>query len=306
MSASCPACAGPLPDRAALTGGDRLHGLPGEFEVVVCPDCGTGRTLPPVASADLGALYPQSYTAHGLPSARAARAAAIALFRWRMWRALRRPPVRALAERRPGRLLDVGSGRGDLGVVMAERGWSVTGLEPSPEGRRAAEERGVRSLAGTLDTAPAGLGAGYDAVSFMHSLEHVAEPATDLSMVRDLLSPGGTVVVSLPNFGSSQARRFGADWFHLDLPRHRSHLTARGLEALLRRTGFDSVSTTTSTSADALPMSVRYRRRAAPPAREGLALHLSTVAVLALSPLGAAHDRAAGSGDLLHAVAVRP
>jgi SAM-dependent methyltransferase len=301
VSLLCPACASRLPDTAALRGRDRLHGLPGRFEVVVCRDCGTGRTLPPVASADLGELYPDTYTAHGLPESQPARAAAVGLFRWRMWRALRRPPLSTLAQRAPGRLLDVGSGRGDLGVVIGERGWSVTGLEPSPAARAAAEERGVSCVEGTLDTAAGRLEPGYDAAAFLHSLEHVAEPLDDLRTVHGLLRAGGALVISLPNFASAQARRFRSSWFHLDLPRHRSHFTPRGLEALLPRAGFDVASITTTSSADGLPMSLRYRRSEEPPARSPLAI----AGVLALSPLGAAHDRLAGSGDFLHAVGVR-
>ncbi len=81
----------------------------------MCGDCGSGRTLPYVPSDELGALYPGSYNAYALPEAPLARAAATGLFRWRYWKALRRLPLRALAADGSGRLLDVGSGRGDLG-----------------------------------------------------------------------------------------------------------------------------------------------------------------------------------------------
>ena len=101
---------------------------------------------------------------------------------------------------------------------------------------------------------------GFDAVVFQHSLEHVAEPLDDLRAAAGVLRPDGLALISLPNFGCWQARRFGADWFHLDLPRHRSHFTRRGLEALVRRAGLSPAGTSTSTSADGLPMSLQYRR----------------------------------------------
>lgn len=133
---TCPACGGGLPDAPAIHGRDRLHGVPGEFAVHVCPACGSGRTLPLVPTERLGELYPQGYNAYGLPDNPLLRAAATGLFRWRYWRALRRAPFAALLRRPAGRLLDVGSGRGDLGVTLASRGWRVTGLEPSPEPAR--------------------------------------------------------------------------------------------------------------------------------------------------------------------------
>jgi SAM-dependent methyltransferase len=305
MALSCPACAAPLNSAPRLRGADHLHGLPGRFDVVVCDACGTGRTLPLVASQDLGALYPGSYNAYALPRARLARAAATALFRWRYWRALRRPPLSALAER-GGRLLDVGSGRGDLGLVLAERGWRVAGLEPSPDACDEARSRGVATECGTLESAAGGLDGDYDAVVFQHSLEHVTQPAQDLTAARELVRPGSLLIVSVPNFGSSQARRFGTDWFHLDLPRHRTHFTPRGLGILLRRCGFEVATISTSSSADGLPMSLLYRHVGARLPQSGVGRYLTIAAVLAASPLGAALDRVSGAGDLLHAVAWRP
>ena len=128
-----------LPDAPAIHGRDRLHGVPGEFAVHVCPACGSGRTLPLVPTERLGALYPEGYNAYGLPDNPLLRAAATGLFRWRYWRALRRAPFAELLRRPPGRLLDVGCGRGDLGVTLASRGWRVTG---SSRRRRRARRRG--------------------------------------------------------------------------------------------------------------------------------------------------------------------
>ena len=302
----CPACDIPVDPQPRLRGSDRVHDLPGTFEVVVCSACGTGVTRPDVPAEELGKLYPNAYNAYALPAAPVARAAATALFHWRYWKALRRLPLRSLTQGAPGRLLDVGSGRGDLGVVLAERGWQVTGLEPSADACAEASSRGVPSECGTLATSAGEVGDGFDAVVFQHSLEHVADPGADLARARALLRPGGLLIVSLPNFASTQARRFGTDWFHLDLPRHRSHFTPRGLERLLDRSGFAVEGVSTSSSADGLPMSVLNRRLGDRRPPGGAARYLTVAGVLVASPLGAAVDRAAGAGDLLHAVARRP
>jgi SAM-dependent methyltransferase len=258
-----------------------------------------------VPSEQLGELYPQGYNAYALPGIPLARAAATGLFRWRYWRALRRPPMAALTRQPGGRLLDVGGGRGDLGVTLRGRGWGVTSLDPSEAACAEARRRGVHGVHGTL-TAPAEeLGDAYDAVVFQHSLEHVADVSANLERAHALLAPGGVLLVTLPNFGCWQRRRFGRDWFHLDLPRHRAHFTPRGLEAALRRAGFDDVRLSTSTSSDGLPMSLQYRllgRRL----QGGAARLAATAVALAGAPLTAGLDRLAGGGDILHAVAVRP
>src|SRR5919202_5891427 len=302
---TCPACDAKLPATAALRGGDRLHGIPGDVRVHVCASCGSGRTLPMVPSEELGALYPPGYNAYRLPAGALPRAAATGLFRWRYWRAVRRPPLDALAAMVPGRLLDVGSGRGDLGVTLTARGWKGTGLEPSPEACPEARARGVPTIQGILTAAAQPLPDGFDAVVFQHSLEHVAEPLDDLRAAARVLRPGGLVLISVPNFGSWQARRFGADWFHLDLPRHRSHFTAAGLETLLQRAGLEPCSSSVSTSADGLPMSLQYRRFGERRYRAGWQLYAATALTLAGAPFTALLDRLARDGDVLHAVAQR-
>ena len=206
-----------------------------------------------------------------LPGNPLLRALASGLFRWRYWRGLRRPPLGRLAGIAPGRLLDVGSGRGDLGVTLGERGWDVSGLEPAAEGCAEARGRGVATVQGTLTTAAGEVGRDFDAVVFQHSLEHVAEPLDDLVAARALLRGGGLVLISLPNFGSWQARRFGSTGSISTSPvtdrispsRHRVAAPPCGLEP---------TSTDTSTSADGLPMSLQYQRFGGRRYREGPAL----------------------------------
>lgn len=300
--ASCPACGAPIENEPSIHGRDRLHHISGEFGVSVCRDCGSGRTRPHIPTEDLHTLYPSEYNPYALPATRVVRALATALFRARYRRALRTGPLAILRSTAPGRLLDVGSGRGDLGVALRDHGWEVTGLDPSPEACAHARARGVNAVEGTLlDGAPGGA---YDAVVFNHSLEHVVEPLDDLVAARRLLRTGGVLVVSLPNFGSWQRQRFESSWFHLDLPRHRSHFTVRGLEKLLERSGYGGIQTMTTTSADGLPMSLQYRVLGRRRFEEGLHLYAYTGATLLVVPVTATLDRLSGRRDLLHAIAV--
>ena len=300
---SCPACGAAIEGNPSIRGHDRLHHIPGDFSVSICPACGSGRTSPYVRTEDLHTLYPTEYNPYALPASPAVRALATALFRARYRRALRGGPLAILRSKSPGRLLDVGSGRGDLGVALRDHGWGVSGLDPSPEACSHARARGVTAVEGTLLDGTS-VGSDFDAVVFNHSLEHVVEPLDDLFAARKLLRVGGALVVSLPNFGSWQRRRFGSSWFHLDLPRHRSHFTARGLERLLQRAGFDGIETMTTTSADGLPMSVQYRVLGRRRLEEGLSLYAYTGATLVAVPVTATLDRLSGARDLLHAVAI--
>jgi hypothetical protein len=169
-----------------------------------------------------------------------------------------------------------------------------------------ARRRGVATKLGTLGTTGTELPGGFDAVVFNHSLEHVVVPVEDAKVALSLLRDGGLVIVSAPNFASWQRRRFGTYWFHLDLPRHRSHFSPPGLTQLLSRAGFADVAVGTSSSADGLPMSLQYRRFGRRRFDRGVGYYVAVAAILLSAPATAAVNRAAGSGDILHAVAVKP
>ena len=47
----------------------------------------------------------------------------------------------------------------------------------------------------------------------------------------------------MPNLASLQAVIGGTRWYHLDVPRHRTHFSADGLHRLLRRVGFSVLHT---------------------------------------------------------------
>jgi SAM-dependent methyltransferase len=302
---TCPACGEMLRVEPELRGVDRLHGIPGAFDVVVCPSCGTGRTVPIVPPERLGELDPDDYNAYRLPEHSVGRLLATALFEIRYWKALRTSPFEALRTRRAGRLLDVGSGRGDLGVVLQREGWDVVGLEPSEAACEEARRRGVRSELGTLETVGSTLEGVFDAVVFNHSLEHVAEPLVSLELAGGHLRAGGIVIVSAPNFASWQRRRFGSFWFHLDLPRHRSHFTPKGLDRVLRRAGLEDPRVRTASTADGLPMSIQYRAFGHRRFTDGPGRYAVVAASLAAAPLSAALDRMAGGGEVVHAIAVK-
>src|SRR5207244_3077368 len=104
-----------------------------------------------------------------------------------------------------------------------ELGWYVTGLDFSPRMVRHVRDRlGLPAIEGTLPH-PALAPGSFEAITMSQSLEHVHDPLQVLRAAHDLLTPGGKVVVAVPNIGSLPFRWFGAAWFGLDVPRHLIH-----------------------------------------------------------------------------------
>lgn len=136
----------------------------------------------------------------------------------------------------PARLLDAGAGRGRFVAAARRAGYDADGIEPDPARAAAAAQRGVALAVTDLETASVEPGS-LDVVSLWHVLEHLEDPNAGVREVARWLRPGGVILVGVPNLASLQARLGGARWYHLDLPRHRTHFTPAGLEVLLRRHG---------------------------------------------------------------------
>jgi hypothetical protein len=129
------------------------------------------------------------------------------------------------AEAPPGPVLDVGAGDGTLIDALRARGREAVGLERDSR-RPDLCEADVTELDGR-----------WSAIVFWHSLEHLPDAGPAIDHAGRHLSPGGMLLVAVPNSSSLQALVFGDRWFHLDLPRHLVHLPARALTARLRSLG---------------------------------------------------------------------
>ncbi len=228
---TCPACGGALAAWRTVPGSDPA--LPGDYELARCRACGTAVTL--------AAVPEQAHEAgaYGGGAPRGSRLVAPLLRRFDRRRIAQLTRAGAVT---PGRLLDVGAGRGRFVVHARAQGWYAHGIEPSQRGVDGAAARGVELVHATIDDAEVPPGS-LDAATLWHVLEHLDEPGAALERIASWLRPGGMLLVGVPNLASVQARVGGSRWYHLDVPRHRTHFTARGLEALLRAHGLEPVAT---------------------------------------------------------------
>ncbi len=107
--------------------------------------------------------------------------------------------VRPLAGKRA---LDVGCGAGLLCEPLARLGAGVTGVDAAQENIAVASAHAIGAGL-TIDYRCGDVGqlglAGFDLVTSMEVIEHVADKAAFLGALADALAPGGLMVLSTPN-----------------------------------------------------------------------------------------------------------
>jgi trans-aconitate methyltransferase len=146
--------------------------------------------------------------------------------------------VERLAERRilaeSGRLLDFGCGNGGFLRAFAERfpGWQIDGAETDQ--RHLAELKTIprfERLHGVVDIGD--LPGGYDAVSLVHVLEHIEDPAKALAALRAKANLGGLLFIEVPAWRSNP--------FALMIADHASHFTPATLQMVVNASGWTAV-----------------------------------------------------------------
>ena len=249
---------------------DRAHGVQGEWSVRFCSACQIGWLDPQPINEDLGLCYPGVYYTHiakhgerrsafGTPGLKGRARDAVLAGRYGYevpgagagTRALGRligriPQVRRRVAytrdeslplwRDGGNLLDIGCGSGGYLSLAGRLGWRTYGIDPDPIAADIARSSGAVVEIGTLDTVVLP-NAPFDAVTSMHSIEHARDPRRYLRQMVSLLRPGGFLYLQTPNLGSLLHRRYGADWYALEISRHLCMLTIPAMRRLLGELG---------------------------------------------------------------------
>ena len=141
----------------------------------------------------------------------------------------------------PGRLLDVGCASGAFLSIMADQGWDVIGVEPSPsQAARANQLLAGRGRIYQEILEHVDLSAPVKLLTLWDVLEHVAEPRSFLSRCAGLLEQGGVVALNVPKVDSFIARLLGRRW-PLLLAEHLNYFTLKSLQICAAEAGLTLV-----------------------------------------------------------------
>jgi SAM-dependent methyltransferase len=230
VSARCAVCGGDrLLDHLAVAGEQGPEGLipttdrfgTALSDIVRCADCTHGQLREIPGQAELEQAYGEAASEDYVEEEAGQRATARDLLE-RLERHVEK-----------GALVDLGCWVGFLLDEARARGWGpVTGVEPSTFASGYARDR-LNLDVRTDDLMTADLPAGrHQAVVLGDVIEHLPDPGAALDRVRDLLAPGGAVMLMLPDAGSRIARAMGKRWWSV-IPTHVHYFTRASLTRLL-------------------------------------------------------------------------
>lgn len=293
-----------------------------------CPSCSLERLSPRPLIENMGRYYPSDYMPYTDPAPAqtsrsdrvkrlvyetyfadpAERSATVSKYR-AFWAAillpLRQHSVLSFSPPPlPRRIFELGAGTGADLVEFRDAGWDVFGCEPSAVAASAAAAQGI-----TLQVCNAEDAEMPDDLSciYMNNVfEHLHDPEAVLAKSLAKLSPGGVVVVIVPNHASWAARLFGSQWPGYDPPRHIWGYTPRAIRGVFQRAGFENISISQkyplSTYCWASGLGVGRSTHRAESALRDKAVRLFGRGLL----LGGAISAMAGAADYMRVIAHKP
>lgn len=220
-----------------FNGKDRFLKKSGNFQLVMCSNCGIFYTYPQLSTNEMKTYYPDDYICY-VP--------AIDIEKSFLKRIDKRQGVakrrREIAKRYKGtgKILDIGCATGNFLGEMKRFGWDCFGIEPDKKSAEyATMTYELQIFNGYLDEIhfPDNY---FDVITMWDVLEHTKDPRLIITEVFRILKNGGLLFLSLPNSNSLERFIFGPYWLGWDIPRHYTTFNNFNIIDFLSKYGFSN------------------------------------------------------------------
>jgi len=139
-----------------------------------------------------------------------------------------------------GSLLEIGPAFGVFAYQAKESGFKVDTIEMD---KRCCEYLrdvvGVNAVLSDVPQKAVGPMKQHDVIAMWHVLEHLIDPWECLTALTGNLSPGGILLIATPNPEAFQFKVMGAQWPHIDAPRHLNLIPREVLTGFLEKSGLE-------------------------------------------------------------------
>jgi SAM-dependent methyltransferase len=221
-------------DILVLSGYDLLNKIPGLYNVYRCQGCGLERTNPRPTINTIDTYYPPSYAPY--QSEVIGKESKLQNFK-KYLRFLIGHKSRELPNVKPGRMLEIGCSSGNYMEQARQSGWTVDGIEFSPDAAAIARSKGFLVHVGAIENIQLNVKK-YDLITAWMVLEHLHQPVEALRKASEWVKPHGYLVALVPSADSLSRRLFGSRSYDLHLPNHLFHYTPKTLNTILSNSGW--------------------------------------------------------------------
>jgi SAM-dependent methyltransferase len=130
-----------------------------------------------------------------------------------------------------GGVLDVGCGSGSNLLALRNCGFTkLLGVDPFTK-ESITYSGGVRVVKCNLKDVTKH----FSLITLHHVFEHLANPLETLCHTRQLLAPGGQILIRIPLSDSFAAQKYRENWVNLDAPRHITLQTRKSMELIAQK-----------------------------------------------------------------------
>ena len=228
----CLSC-GSQKSKIVFDGIDYLHGFPGKFRIVKCIGCGFMYTNPRPNKIEILNYYPTNYSPH-LDSSNRSKLSTVNKKKWYYNGSKDVPNCPS------GKLLDIGCSSGSFLFKMKHLGWDVSGIEPSLDAAKVANQSNLNVIHGSFEdySFDESKKNTYDLITAWMVLEHLHDPKLSIEKVSELLKKDGYFVFSVPEVSSWEFNFFKDKWYATQLPTHLSFFTKNSIKKILIEKNF--------------------------------------------------------------------
>jgi SAM-dependent methyltransferase len=220
-------------DLHVLAAKDRLHNLPGNFDIVKCSHCKLMRTNPRPDSESIGYYYPDSYEPYNVELKKVEKKG----FKRIVSSFFQRWDSNAIPDLEPGNMLEFGCANGTFLELMSQKDWSVRGIEFSELAANKAIKKGFDVSIGAIEEI-SNKENEFDMVVGWMVLEHLHDPVNALKKIKTWTKPNGYLVISIPDISGFDFKLFKHNWYSLHLPAHLYHFTPSSIKSILQLSGW--------------------------------------------------------------------
>jgi 2-polyprenyl-3-methyl-5-hydroxy-6-metoxy-1,4-benzoquinol methylase len=144
--------------------------------------------------------------------------------------------------KKKGKLLEIGSGTGDLLFACKNLGWETTGIEPNERARNNAKQNLNLILNKNINNIDL-KNKSQDIIMMWHVLEHIPNLKETTTQIRELLKDNGKLIIAVPNHKSFDAKYYKENWAAYDVPRHLLHFDKETMSKTLKKSGLRVIKT---------------------------------------------------------------